>query len=48
MKNILAVEKEAEILLNAIDHYVLKVSGFSRDQLLPIAATEFDKDLFVL
>ncbi|MBD8035090.1 SMI1/KNR4 family protein, partial [Solibacillus merdavium] len=38
----------AKILLNAIDDYVLKESGFSRDQLLPIAATEFDKDLFVL
>lgn len=38
----------AKILLNAIDDDVLKESGFSRDQLFPIAVTESDKDLFVL
>ncbi|MEC2075840.1 SMI1/KNR4 family protein [Metabacillus fastidiosus] len=38
----------AKTLLNAIDEDVLKESGFSTDELLPIAATESDKDLFVL
>ncbi|MGM0805615.1 MAG: SMI1/KNR4 family protein [Bacillota bacterium] len=38
----------AEMLLTAIDDQVLKESGVSRSELLPIAATEYDKDLFVL
>ena len=38
----------AETLLNVIEEDVIKVSGFLRNQLLPIAVSEFDKDLFVL
>ncbi|HVF44611.1 MAG TPA: SMI1/KNR4 family protein [Pyrinomonadaceae bacterium] len=35
-------------LLGAVDEGVLKSSGFSREELLPIAATPADKDLFVM
>jgi len=35
-------------LLNAIEDDVIETTGFSREDLLPIAATEFDKDLFVM
>ncbi|MDM5186394.1 SMI1/KNR4 family protein [Bacillus sp. DX4.1] len=35
-------------LLNAIEEDVLKESGVFRNQLLPIAVTEFDRDLFTL
>jgi SMI1-KNR4 cell-wall len=38
----------AERLLTAIDDLVLKGSCVIRSELLPIAATEYDKDLFVL
>ncbi|MFC0236621.1 SMI1/KNR4 family protein [Fictibacillus phosphorivorans] len=38
----------AERLLTVIDDQVLKESGVIRSELLPIAATEYDKDLFVL
>ena len=36
------------MLLTVIDDDVLKESGVVRQELLPIAVTEFDKDLFVL
>lgn len=35
-------------ILDAIEDSVLDSSGFAREQLLPIAATSIDKDLFVL
>jgi len=38
----------ANNILNAIEDSVLDNSGFLRDQLLPIAATSIDKDLFVI
>ncbi|HEK9100066.1 SMI1/KNR4 family protein [Bacillus pfraonensis] len=38
----------AEKLLNAIEEDILKESGVFRNQLLPIAVTEFDRDLFTL
>ncbi|MFJ7637796.1 SMI1/KNR4 family protein [Peribacillus sp. NPDC097225] len=38
----------ANSLLNSIEEDVIKESGFLRNQLLPIAATEYDKDLFVI
>ncbi|ACK89090.1 SMI1/KNR4 family protein [Bacillus thuringiensis] len=38
----------AQMLLTVIDDDVLKESGVVRQELLPIAVTEFDKDLFVL
>ncbi|MED4531248.1 SMI1/KNR4 family protein [Metabacillus fastidiosus] len=40
--------KYANMILNAIENSVIEESSFSRDQLLPIAATKTDKDLFVL
>lgn len=38
----------ANTILDAIEDSVLESSGFLRDQLLPIAATSTDKDLFVI
>ncbi|WP_163253625.1 SMI1/KNR4 family protein [Bacillus tropicus] len=38
----------AQMLLTVIDDDVLKESGVVREDLLPIAVSEFDKDLFVL
>lgn len=35
-------------ILEAIEDSVLKSSGVARDQILPIAATKVDKDLFVI
>jgi hypothetical protein len=35
-------------ILDAIEETVLESSGVERDQLLPIAATKIDKDLFVI
>ena len=43
-----AIMNYAKTLLDAIDEKVIIESGFYRNQLLPIAVTEFDKDLFVL
>lgn len=43
-----AIMNYAKTLLSAIDDKVINESGFFRNQLLPIAVTEFDKDLFVL
>lgn len=38
----------AQVLLEAIDDVVLEESGVLRQELLPIAVSEFDRDLFVL
>jgi hypothetical protein len=38
----------ANRVLNVIDDNVLEASGFKRDELLPIAATSSDRDLFVI
>ncbi|PDZ08819.1 1,3-beta-glucan synthase regulator [Bacillus pseudomycoides] len=38
----------AKVLLHAIEDDVLKESGFFRHHLLPIAVTEFDRDLFTI
>ncbi|MED4461925.1 SMI1/KNR4 family protein [Metabacillus fastidiosus] len=38
----------ANMILNAIENSLIEESSFSQDQLLPIAATKMDKDLFVL
>jgi len=35
-------------LLNAVEECVVESTGFSREELLPFAATRFDKDLFVI
>lgn len=35
-------------LLDAVEDCVIESSGFQREDLLPIAATRFDKDLFVI
>lgn len=40
--------KYAMGILKAIEESVLEGSGLLRDQLLPIAATKIDKDLFVI
>lgn len=38
----------AQSLLDSIEDDVIKSSGFPREALLPIAATKYDKDLFVM
>ncbi|MEK4425935.1 SMI1/KNR4 family protein [Solibacillus sp. FSL K6-1523] len=38
----------ANTILDAIEESVLESSGLMRDQLLPIAATSIDRDLFVI
>lgn len=38
----------AQSLLNFVEDGVIKSTGFSREELLPIAATKYDKDLFVM
>ena len=38
----------AQMLLKAIDDVVLEGSGVLRHELLPIAVSKFDRDLFVL
>jgi hypothetical protein len=43
-----AIMKYAKGLLDTIEDDVIKASGFLREQLLPIATTRFDKDLFVI
>ena len=40
--------KKANALLDVIEETVLPSSGFSRNELLPIAATEVDIDVFAL
>jgi cell wall assembly regulator SMI1 len=42
------VMDHAMVLLNSIEPGVLESSGFLRDQLLPIAASASDRDLFVI
>ena len=37
-----------DFLLSHLDESLLKKSGFSRQELLPIAATKLDRDLFVI
>ncbi|AZQ46393.1 SMI1/KNR4 family protein [Bacillus albus] len=44
----LAIMDYAQVLLEAIDDVVLEESGVLRQELLPIAVSEFDRDLFVL
>ncbi len=43
-----AIMDYAQVLLEAIDDVVLEESGVLRQELLPIAVSEFDRDLFVL
>ncbi|EJQ53076.1 1,3-beta-glucan synthase regulator [Bacillus wiedmannii] len=43
-----AIMDHAQMLLTVIDDDVLKESDVLRQELLPIAVAEFDKDLFVL
>ena len=38
----------AQSLLDFVEDDVIKSTGFSREELLPIAATKYDKDLFVM
>ena len=38
----------AQSLLGFVEDDVIKSTGFSREELLPIAATKYDKDLFVM
>jgi hypothetical protein len=38
----------AQSLLEFVEDDVIKSIGFSREELLPIAATKYDKDLFVI
>ena len=41
-------KENGEFILSMLDEGVLKNSGFKRQELLPIAATSVDKDLFVM
>jgi hypothetical protein len=43
-----SVMKYANDLLSAVEDDVIKVTGFQRKELLPIANSRFDKDLFLL
>jgi len=43
-----SIMKYANGLLDAVEDDVIKATGFLREELLPIATTRFDKDLFVL
>lgn len=43
-----AIMDYAQVLLEAIDDVVLEESGVLKQELLPIAVSEFDRDLFVL
>jgi hypothetical protein len=38
----------AQSLLGFVEDGVIKSTGFSREELLPIAATKYDKELFVI
>ncbi len=38
----------AQSLLDSVDDNVIKSTGFPREALFPIAATKYDKDLFVM
>ncbi|MEL4105378.1 SMI1/KNR4 family protein [Oscillospiraceae bacterium WX1] len=38
----------AQSLLDFVEDGVIQSTGFSREELLPIAATKYDKDLFVM
>ena len=43
-----SIMEYAKTMLEAIEDNVIKSSGFLREDLLPIAATRFDRDLFVM
>ena len=43
-----SIMQYAKTLLDAVEDDVINATGFSRSELLPIATTKYDKDLFVL
>ncbi|NMC56791.1 MAG: SMI1/KNR4 family protein [Eubacteriaceae bacterium] len=42
------IMEHATSMLSAVEDNVIKSIGFSREELIPIAATDLDKDLFVM